>query len=152
MAPRFSVTVARRCDQRVKALRGEAKKRFDRVVEELRHRGCEAGGIRMRTDTGADHRVCERRFYAACRMHLVFGDDENIVISWVGEHTEDEDVHMEGARGIPGLSGIGRARDEQPKCCDDLDDPPADPDLVDLVNQIRDGRRRHRARGARGRS
>jgi hypothetical protein len=32
MAPRFSVTVARRCDQRVKALRGEAKKRFDRVV------------------------------------------------------------------------------------------------------------------------
>ncbi len=106
----------------------------------------------MRADTGADHRVCERRFYAAWRMHLVFGDDENIVISWVGEHTEDEDVHTEGAQGIVGLSGLGRARDEQPKCCDDLDDPPADPDLVDLVNQIRDGRRRHRARGARGRS
>ncbi len=105
----------------------------------------------MRAETGADHRVCERRFYRNWRMHLVFGDEENIVISWVGEHTEDEDVHMEGAQGIPGLSDIGRARDEQPKCCDDLDDPPADPDLVDLVNQISDGRRRHRARGARGR-
>ena len=67
------------------------------------------------------------------------------MISWVGEHTEDEDVHMEGARGIPGLSGIGRARDEQPKCCDDLDDPPADPDLVDLVNQIRPRRRQRRS-------
>ena len=34
MAPRFSVTVARRCDPRVKALRGEVRKRFDRVVED----------------------------------------------------------------------------------------------------------------------
>lgn len=142
MASRFKVTVARRCEGRVKALRGEAKKRFDRVVEELRHRGCEAGGIRMRADTGADHRVCERRFYRDWRMHLVFGDDENIVISWVGRHTEDEAVHAEGARGIPGLSGIGRARDQQPKCCDDLEDPPADPDLVDLINQIRPPRAR----------
>jgi hypothetical protein len=145
MAPRFSVTVARRCDQRVKALRGEAKKGFDRVVEELRHRGCEAGGIRMRADTGADHRVCERRFYRAWRMHMVFGDEENIVISWVGQHDEDEDVHTQGARGIPGLSGVGRARDEQPECCDDLADPPADPDLVDLVNQIRPTRRQRRS-------
>ncbi len=60
MASRFKVTVARRCEPRVKALRGEVKKRFDGVVEELRHRGCEAGGIRMRADTGQDHRVCER--------------------------------------------------------------------------------------------
>jgi hypothetical protein len=137
MAPRFSVTVARRCDPRVKALRGEVRKRFDRVVEELRHQGCEAGGIRMRADTGADHRVCERRFYRDWRMHLVFGDDDDIVISWVGRHREDEDVHAEGARDIPGLSGIGRARDAQPQCCDDLDNPPAAPDLVGLVNQIR---------------
>jgi hypothetical protein len=72
-------------------------------------------------------------------MHLVFGDEENIVISWVGEHTEDEDVHAEGAQAIPGLSGVGRARDEQPKCCDDLEEPPVDPELVDLVNQIRPG-------------
>jgi hypothetical protein len=99
----------------------------------------------MRADTGADHRVCERRFYAAWRMHLVFGDDDNIVISWVGEHTEDEDVHAEGAQGIAGLSGLGRARDEQPKCCDDLEDPPADPDMVDLVNQIRPRRRQRRS-------
>lgn len=145
MASRFKVTVARRCEPRVKALRGEVKKRFDGVVEELRHRGCEAGGIRMRADTGQDHRVCERRFYRDWRMHLVFGDEDDIVISWVGRHTEDEDVHTQGARGIPGLGGIGRARDEQPKCCDDLEDPPADPDLVHLVNQIRPARRQRRA-------
>ena len=122
-------------------MRGEAKKHFDRVIEELKHRGCEAGGIRMRGETGADHWVCERRFYRDWRMHLVFGDEENIVISWVGEHTEDEDVHGEGAQDIPGLSGIGRARDDQPACCDDLEDPPADPDLVDLVNRLRPTRR-----------
>jgi len=145
MAPRFTVTVARRCDARVKALRGEPKKHFDRVVEELKRRGCEAGGIRMRGETGADHWVCERRLYRDWRMHLVFGDEENIVISWVGEHTEDEDVHGEGAQNIPGLSGMGRARDDQPACCDDLEDPPADPDLVDLVNRLRPTRQGRRS-------
>lgn len=146
MASRFKVSVARRCEPRVKALRGEAKKRFDRVVEELRHRGCEAGGIRMRAETGTNHRVCERRFYRDWRIHVVFGEKDDIVISWVGRHTEDEEVHVEGAQGIPGLSGIGRARDEQPKCCDDLDYPPADQDLVRLVNQIRPTHRRPRGR------
>lgn len=142
MAPQFNVSVARRCQPRVKALRGEAKKSFERVVEELRHRGCEAGGTRMRAEMGGDHHVCERRFYRDWRMHLVFGDQDEIVISWVGRHTEDEAVHVEGARDIPGLSGIGRARDRQPQCCDSFDDPPADPDLVRLVNQIRPARRR----------
>jgi hypothetical protein len=32
--------------------------------------------------------------------------------------TGAEDVHAEGAQAIPGLSGIGRARDEQPKRCE----------------------------------
>jgi hypothetical protein len=109
MAPSFKVTVARRCEPRVKALRGEAKKSFERVIEELRHRGCEAGGTRMRAETGEDHHVCERRFYRERRMHLVFGDQDEIVISWVGQHTEDEAVHVDGARDIPGLSGIGRS-------------------------------------------
>jgi hypothetical protein len=59
------------------------KKKFDRVVDELRQRGCEAGGIRMRAETGADHRVCERRFYRD--WHLVFGDEDDIVISWVAD-------------------------------------------------------------------
>lgn len=142
MASRFKVTVARRCAPRVKELRGEAKKSFERVIQELRHRGCEAGGTRMRADTGDDHRVCERRFYRDWRMHLVFGDQDEIVISWVGRHNEDEAVHLEGARDIPGLSGIGRARGHQPQCCDSFDDPPADPELVQLVNQIRPTRRR----------
>lgn len=146
MASRFRVSVARRCEPRVKGLRGEAKKKFDRVVNELRQRGCEAGGIRMRAETGADHHVCERRFYRDWRMHLVFGDEDDIVISWVGRHTEDEDVHAEGAEAIQGLSAIGRSRDRQPSCCDDLDEPPADPDLVLLVNQIRPARRRGRPR------
>lgn len=96
----------------------------------------------MRAETGDDHRVCERRFYRDWRMHLVFGDQSDIVISWVGRHNEDETVHVEGARDIPGLSGVGRPRDHQPQCCDSFDDPPADPDLVRLVNQIRPTRRR----------
>lgn len=54
MAARFKVSVARRCEPRVKALRGEVTKGFDRVIEELRQRGCEAGGTRMRGETGAD--------------------------------------------------------------------------------------------------
>ncbi len=96
----------------------------------------------MRAESGVDHRICERRFYRDWRMHLVFGDLDDIVVSWVGQHTEDENVHADGARDIPGLSAIGRARDAQPPCCDDMEEPPADPDLVELVNQIRPRRRR----------
>src|SRR5271156_1974000 len=90
MAPRFSVTVARRCDPRVKALRGEVKQHFDRAVEELRHRGCEAGGIRMRADTGADHRVCERRFYRDWRV-LVEPADDLLQLHRTGEGADVSD-------------------------------------------------------------
>jgi hypothetical protein len=45
MASRFSVSVARRCEFRVRGLRGEVKKKFDSVVDELRQRGCEAGDV-----------------------------------------------------------------------------------------------------------
>jgi hypothetical protein len=142
MTPMFKVTVARRCEPRVKALRGDAKKAssvlrsFAIVDARPAERAC---APRRATP----NHVCERRFYRDWRMHLVFGDQNEIVISWVGRHTQDEAVHVDGARDIPGLSGIGRARDLQPQCCETLDDPPADPDLVALVNQIRPTRSRH---------
>jgi len=139
---RFHVSVARRADPRVKSLRGKVRDGFVAAVNDVRQRGCEAGGIRMRADDCGDHHVCERRFYGRWRMHLIFATSGEIVISWVGQHAEDEDVHAEGARDIPGPSGIGRARDDQPRCCDRLDEPPADDDLVELVNRLRPPRRR----------
>jgi hypothetical protein len=44
-------------------------------------------------------------------------------------------------KAIPQLAQIGRRREDQPPCCDDLDEPPIDQDLVDLVNALRAVRR-----------
>lgn len=142
----FTVTVARRAAPRVDALRGRAQQKFWQAIEHLEHEGCKAAGYRMRAPDGTDAHVCGLRFYADWRMHLVFGDHDDIVVAWLGRHSGDENVHVDGAADIPQLADIGRPRPDQPPCCDDFDQPPTDQDLVDLVNSLRP----RRARSARG--
>ena len=133
----FDVSVARRADPLVKGLRGKPKDGFWAAIERLEHEGCRAAHYRMRAPDGTDAHICGLRFYGDWRMHLVFGEDDAIVVSWVGRHTETENVHVEGAEDIPQLADIGRRREDQPPCCEDPEDPPVDQDLVDLVNQLR---------------
>jgi hypothetical protein len=61
----------------------------------------------MRAPDGSDAHVCGLRFYADWRMHLVFGENNEIVVSWVGQHTDAENPHVDGAVDLPQLAEIG---------------------------------------------
>jgi hypothetical protein len=84
----YTVTVAARANPRVKALRGKAKDKFWEAVDRLEHEGCAAGHYRMRAPDGQDAHVCGLRFYADWRIHIVFAEDNEIVVAWVGQHTD----------------------------------------------------------------
>jgi hypothetical protein len=135
----FTVTVARRAAPRVRGLRGKAKDKFWEAVGRLEHEGCAAAHYRMRAPEGIDAHICGLRFYADSRMHLVFGEQNEIVVAWVGRHNDDENAHIAGAEDVPQLAQIGRRREDQPPCCDEFDEPPVDQDLVNLVNALRPG-------------
>jgi hypothetical protein len=94
---KYTVTVATRANTRVKALRGKAKNKFWEAVNRLEYEGCAAGHYRMRAPDGGDAHICSLRFYADWRMHIVFAEDSEIVVAWVGQHTDKENPHIDGA-------------------------------------------------------
>ena len=51
----------------------------------------------MRAPDGSDAHICGLRFYADWRMHIVFAENNEIVIAWVGQHTDQENPHIDGA-------------------------------------------------------
>lgn len=140
----YTVTVASRASPRVKALRGEPKDKFWEAIKRLEQEGCAAGHYRMRAPDGSDAHVCGLRFYAAWRMHIVFAENNEIVVSWVGQHTDKENPHVDGATDISELADIGRSRKNQPPCCDEPDKAPIDQKLVDRINALRPVRSRPR--------
>jgi hypothetical protein len=70
-------------------------------------------------------------------MHIVFAEHNEIVVSWVGQHSDKENPHVDGATDIPQLADIGRPRKDQPPCCDEPDKAPIDQKLVDRINALR---------------
>ena len=134
---KYTVTVAPRANPRVKALRGKAKAKFAEAVNRLKHEGCAAGDYRMRASDGSDAHMCGLRFYADWRMHIVFAEHNEIIVAWVGQHTDEENPHVDGAADVPQLADIGRRREDQPPCCDEPDKAPIDQELADLINALR---------------
>jgi hypothetical protein len=60
----------------------------------------------MRAPDGGDAHVCGLRFYADWRMHIVFAEDNEIVVSWLGRHTDAENPHVDGAADLPQLAEL----------------------------------------------
>lgn len=52
--------------------------------------------------------MCGLRFYADWRMHIVFAEHNEIVVAWVGQHTDQENPHVDGATDVPQLADVGR--------------------------------------------
>lgn len=109
--------VVERLDRRV-------RRRYDSAVEELRGRGCAAGGYRLLSSDGESYPLCCRYFYGQWRMHLAFPDPEKVVIIAVVEHTEQSNPHELLAEIFPGLSARGRRRSAKPPCCEESGEAP----------------------------
>jgi hypothetical protein len=101
-----------------------ARRRYDSAVEELRGRGCAAGGYRLLGASGENYPLCCRYFYGQWRMHLAFPNPETVVIVAVGEHTKQSNPHELLAEVFPSLSARGRRRSMKPPCCEDSGKPP----------------------------
>lgn len=120
----MNVLRTRSAGRTVDRLDRQTRRRYDSAVEELRGRGCAAGGYRLLGDAGEDYPLCCRYFYGQWRMHLAFPDADTVVIVSVAQHTADSNPHEALAEVFPGLSATGRRRSAKPPCCDDSGAPP----------------------------
>jgi hypothetical protein len=112
-----------------------ARQRYEDVKRELERSGCSAAGKRLRgAQSDASARVCSRAFYRQWRMHTLFGEDDCIYITFVGQHSDDENIHLVAASVLPEIAEIGRRAKDQPKCCDEIDDSLIpDEELVEIL-------------------
>jgi hypothetical protein len=108
----------------VERLDRQARRRYDSAVEELRGRGCAAGGYRLLGASGESYPLCCRYFYGQWRMHLAFPDAGTVVIVSVAKHTAQSNPHELLAEVFPGISATGRRRSAKPPCCEDSGAPP----------------------------
>jgi hypothetical protein len=120
-----NVLRTRSAGRAVERLDRQARRRYDSAVEELRGRGCAAGGYRLLGEDGESYPLCCRYFYGQWRMHLAFPDADTVVIISVAKHTADGNPHVALAELFPGLSVTGRRRSAKPACCEDSGAPPA---------------------------
>lgn len=120
----MNVLRTRSAGRAVEQLDRQARRRYDSAVEELRGRGCAAGGYRLLGDSGESYPLCCRYFYRQWRMHLVFADAETAVIVSVAKHTADSNPHEALAEIFPGLSATGQRRSDKPPCCEEGGAPP----------------------------
>lgn len=68
----MNVLRTRSAGRAVERLGRQARRRYDSAVEELRGRGCAAGGYRLLGEDGENYPLCCRYFYGQWRMHLAF--------------------------------------------------------------------------------
>jgi hypothetical protein len=119
-----NVLRTRSAGRAVERLDRRVRRRYDSAVEELRGRGCAAGGYRLLGSDGESYPLCCRYFYGQWRMHLAFPDPETVVIISVAEHTPDNNPHELLASVFTGLSVRGRRRSAKPPCCEESGKPP----------------------------
>ena len=97
---------------------------YKAAVDELKGRGCAAGGKRLAAEDTGDYPMCGRSLYADWRMFTVYPEQDRIVIVALARHTKSSAPVETLAEILPGLSCAGRRRSDQPPCCDDPADPP----------------------------
>jgi hypothetical protein len=139
----------------VDSLRGRPRKAFDRAVERLAAEGCRAASYRL-SGPIVEH-ICSVALYGRYRALVCFPDPKSVVVLLVGEHRRgdpDLDVYLELCR----LLELPEPAEERtkPPCCEDEDEAPVDPELIDRfeagAKSLRRASRGRRARGARRRS
>jgi hypothetical protein len=110
---------------------------YDAARDELGGRGCLAGGYKLAATDGGDYPVCARHLANAWRMYTAYPDDKRVVIVAVDEHLPKHNPTAELADALPGLSTVGRRRQDKPPCCEDPASPPTmNDELRELLEDI----------------
>jgi hypothetical protein len=111
-----------------------ARASYDAARDDLRGRGCPAGGYRMMAADGDDYPLCGRHLAFDWRAYTAYLDDGRIVIVAVDRHSEIHDPVVGLSELLPGLSKVGRRSKDKPPCCKQPDNPPVmNDELRDLL-------------------
>jgi hypothetical protein len=108
-------------------MRGKAKASFVLAVEDIRHRGCAAAGVRLAGEVLSG--ICRLDLYGAWRLLTVFETADRCVLLLVAEHTRSASPYSL----LYAALGIDEPEDPRtkPSCCDADGQPPVDPDLTE---------------------
>jgi hypothetical protein len=98
--------------------------RYEAARDELRGRGCLAGGYKLASTDGGDYPLCARHLAYTWRMITAYLDDGRIVIVAVDRHTPENNPAAPLAEVLPGLAIVGRRRQDKPPCCEEAASPP----------------------------
>lgn len=113
--------------EQIAALRGKAKASFLLAVDDIRHRGCAAAGVRLAGEALSG--ICRLDLYGVWRLLTVFEAPDRCVLLLVAEHTRSASPYR--------LLYAALAIDEpeeprtKPSCCDADGQPAVDPDLAE---------------------
>ena|SRR5580658_6730395 len=108
------------------SLKGKPKAALDLVVDDIRHRGCDAAGVRL---AGASvSSVCRLDLYGAWRLLTCFESPDRCILLLVAEHSRTENPYMLLYE-ILGMTEPEEPR-TKPACCDASGQPPVDPELI----------------------
>lgn len=70
---------------------GTARALYEAARDELRGRGCLAGGHRMAAADGDDYPLCRRHLANDWRMYTTYPDEKTVVIVAIDRHTKSHD-------------------------------------------------------------
>lgn len=111
----------------------KARGRYEAARDDLRGRGCQAGGYRMGAAGGGDYPLCGRHLSYHWRLFTAYPDATHVVIVAVDRHTSGHDPARELAEALPG----GARSKDKPPCCEDPLAPPAmNHDLRELLDAL----------------
>lgn len=111
---------------------GTARAGYEAARDELRGRGCLAGGHRMAATDGDDYPLCGRHLANDWRMYTTYPDEKTVVIVAIDRHTKSHAPAVALVEAFLGLSTVGRRSRDKPPCCED---PAAPPPLTDDLRE-----------------
>lgn len=140
MSRSTEVDLTRTAERQLRALRGRRLKVAVRFLEELMAGGCARAGYRL---AGVDvlDRLCCRHLYGSDRAIVAWPSPDEAVVIAIGAHDQGaNDVYQL----ILAALEIDTPEDERqkPPCCDDLDQPPVDPEATERIATVIDALKR----------
>jgi hypothetical protein len=112
-------------------MRGKAKASLLLAIDDIRHRGCAAAGVRL-AGPGLSA-ICRLDLYGAWRLLTVFEATDRCIVLLVAEHTRAANPYQL----LYDALGISEPQEPRtkPTCSDTEGNPPIDPDLAARFEQ-----------------
>ena len=125
------VDLTQTAERQIRALRGRRQKAAVRFLEALMGGGCAQAGYRLAGDDVLD-RLCCRHLYGSDPAIIAWPAPDEAVVIAVGPHDQSADDIYELILAALQID-MPEGERSKPPCCDDLDEPPVDPEATEKI-------------------